>query len=298
MTLYDILGLSRDATPDEIRAAYRALAKQYHPDLVHQADGDTKKLAEERLKAINEAYTILSDPVEREKYHRVMWTSRDPARRYQKIFPPRQASPSNGKPKERRSIDPAEEVLIQLSALRADLDYLHHRQQVKRRRFMFGALLSTLIVFFFMWLENATLSTTQYDLIPWLGSFLFTFLSCELVALPIMINSGAMRISRYPGVSTPMGLSLSIFAGTTLACVAIVAPRTGSPMLQEVFILGGLPLSFALLIHVYLIRRLSRLQESLFTEEQNTLNQRIRSLERQLETLRARPHEDFRKNPQ
>ena len=287
MTLYDILGLSRDATPDEIRAAYRALAKQYHPDLFHQSDGETKKLAEERLKAINEAYTILSDPVAREKYHRVMWTSRDPARRYQKIFPARQTS-SNGKPHEKRPPDPAEEILIQLSALRADLDYLSHRQYIKRRRFMFGTLLSTLVVFFFMWMENLTLSTTNYDLIPRLGSFLFTFLSCELIALPIIINASGMRIPRYPGVSTPVGFSLAVFAGTTLACTAIIAPRTGNPIAHGTFITGGIVISLALLIHVYLTRRLSRLQEILFADEQHTLNQRIRALERQLNNIRKK----------
>lgn len=288
MTLYDILGLSRDATPEQIRIAYRALAKQYHPDLVQQADGDTKKLAEERLKAINEAYSTLIDPVEREKYHRVMWTHRDPARRYQKIFPQRQAPPSNGKPADKRAKDPAEDVLIQLSALRADLDYLMHRQHIKRRRFMGGTMLSTLIIFIFLWMENLTLSTTNYDLIPRLGSFLFTFLSSELIALPIIINASAMRIPRFPGVSTPVGFSLAVFAGTTLACTAIIAPREGNPISQASFISGGIAISLALLIHVYLTRRLSRLQEMLFTDEQNNLIQRIRALERRLNDIRKK----------
>lgn len=288
MTLYDILGLSRDASPDEIRAAYRALAKQYHPDLVRQADRETQHLAEERLKAINEAYTTLSDPVSRARYHQIMWTSRDPARRYQKIFPERKSS-SNGHPPPKRTADNTEHLLIQLSALRADLDYLQHRQQVKRRRFMFGALLSTLIVFFFTWLENLTLSTTQYDVIPWLGSFLFTFLCCELlIALPVIVNACAMRIPRFPGISTPMGFSVSIFAGTTLSCMAIIGPRAGSPMVQTTFIIGGIAISLALLLHVYLIRRLSRLQDIQFHQEKNTLKQQIRNLERQLDEIRKK----------
>lgn len=287
MTLYDILGLPRDATPDEIRAAYRALAKQYHPDLVQQADGDTKHLAEERLKAINEAYTTLNDPIAREKYHRIMWTSRDPARRYQKIFPPRKPS-ANGQAPKNKTVDPTEQLLIQLSVLRTDFDYIHYRQQVKRRRFMFGALFSSVIVFVFMWLENASLSTTQYHLIPWLGSFFFTFLCCELVALPIIINASAMRIPRYPGISTPMGLSLSIFTGTTLGCMAIFAPQTGGETLQAAFVTGGLAVSLALLVHVYLIKRLSHLQELLFREELITLNHHIRSLERQIDEIRKK----------
>lgn len=285
MTLYDVLGLSRDATPDEIRAAYRALAKQYHPDLVQQADGDTKHLAEERLKAINEAYTTLIDPVARASYHRVMWTSRDPARHYQRIFPPRKPS-ANGQTPKSKAADPADQLLIRLSVLRTDLDYIQYRQQVKRRRFMFGALFSTVIVFVFMWLENAALSTTQYHLVPWLGSFLFTFLCCELVALPIIINASAMKIPQYPGISTPMGLSLSIFTGTTLACVAIIAPHAGGEAIQAAFVTGGLAVSLALLVHVYLIKRLSHLQEQLFREELTTLKHHIRSLERQIDDIR------------
>ncbi|NJN44548.1 MAG: DnaJ domain-containing protein [Anaerolineae bacterium] len=232
----------RDASPEEIRASYRALAKKYHPDLVQQADGDTKKLAEERIKAVNEAYTILNDPNEREKYHRVMWTSRDPARKYQKIFPPRHAPPSsNGRSSQKQSNDPAGHILIQLQALRAEREFLSNRQYIKRRRFMGGALFSTLIVFFFMWMENATLSTTSYELIPRLGSFLFTFLSCELVALPIIINASAMQIPRYPGLSNPIGFSLAVVVGTTLACTAIIAPRTLNPVSSASFVMGGLP---------------------------------------------------------
>lgn len=288
MTLYDILGLTRDATPDEIRAAYRALAKQYHPDLVQQADGETKSLAEERLKAINEAYKTLSDPEARARYHRIMWTSRDPARRYQKIFPQRKTTTNGQVHTQKTTTDPAEPILVQLSALRADLDYLHYRQHVKRRRFMFGSLLSALIIFFFMWLENAVLSTTQYDLIPRLGSFLFTFLSSELIAIPVIINASGMRIPRYPGISNPVVFSFAVFVGTTLACAAIMAPRANGVPTQSAFLIGGIAVSCALLVHVYWIRRLSHLQETLFLEELNTLKQRIRSLERQLEEIRKK----------
>ena len=59
---YKILGVSRDAKPDEIRKAYRKLAKQYHPD-VNKEPG-----AEEKYKEINEAYEVLKDPAKREKY--------------------------------------------------------------------------------------------------------------------------------------------------------------------------------------------------------------------------------------
>lgn len=59
---YKILGVSRDAKPDDIRKAYRKLAKQYHPDVNKSPD------AEEKYKEINEAYEVLKDPAKREKY--------------------------------------------------------------------------------------------------------------------------------------------------------------------------------------------------------------------------------------
>lgn len=59
---YEILGVSRNATQKEIQAAYRKLARKYHPD-VNKEPG-----AEERFKAINEAYEVLKDPEKRKKY--------------------------------------------------------------------------------------------------------------------------------------------------------------------------------------------------------------------------------------
>ena len=55
---YEVLGVAPTATPDEIRAAYRRLARLYHPDL-NAGDGAE---AEARMQAINEAYNTLSDP--------------------------------------------------------------------------------------------------------------------------------------------------------------------------------------------------------------------------------------------
>lgn len=59
---YKILGVSRDAKPEDIRKAYRKLAKQYHPD-INKDSG-----AEEKYKEINEAYEVLKDPEKRQKY--------------------------------------------------------------------------------------------------------------------------------------------------------------------------------------------------------------------------------------
>ena len=60
---YETLGVSKTATSDDLRKAFRKLARQYHPDVAKD-----KKTAEEKFKQINEAYEILSDPSKREKY--------------------------------------------------------------------------------------------------------------------------------------------------------------------------------------------------------------------------------------
>lgn len=61
---YEVLGISRSASADEVRRSYRRLARQYHPDL-NPADE-----AEERFKEINEAYEVLSDDNRRASYDR------------------------------------------------------------------------------------------------------------------------------------------------------------------------------------------------------------------------------------
>jgi len=60
--LYEILGISRTATQEEIRKAYRRLARELHPD----SSGDPA--TEERFKEVTAAYEILSDPNKRERY--------------------------------------------------------------------------------------------------------------------------------------------------------------------------------------------------------------------------------------
>lgn len=59
---YQALGVARDAPADAIKKAYRKLARKYHPDVSREAD------AEQRMKEVNEAYEVLSDPEKRAAY--------------------------------------------------------------------------------------------------------------------------------------------------------------------------------------------------------------------------------------
>ena len=60
--LYEILGIARDASPSEIKAAYRRLARTLHPDV------NSDPADQERFKEITGAYEILSDPAKRQRY--------------------------------------------------------------------------------------------------------------------------------------------------------------------------------------------------------------------------------------
>lgn len=61
---YEVLGVNKNATDEELKKAYRKLAKKYHPD----ANPDNKKEAEAKFKELNEAYEVLSDKQKRQNY--------------------------------------------------------------------------------------------------------------------------------------------------------------------------------------------------------------------------------------
>lgn len=69
---YEVLGVSKNATDDEIKRAYRKLAKKYHPDLNKEPD------AAEKFKEVNEANEVLSDPKKRQAYDQFGFAGVDP----------------------------------------------------------------------------------------------------------------------------------------------------------------------------------------------------------------------------
>ncbi len=74
MKYYTVLDLSPDATAEQIKTAYRILVQLHHPDRLQQANDGVRQYAEDKLKRINEAYTVLSDPARRAKYDATLRT--------------------------------------------------------------------------------------------------------------------------------------------------------------------------------------------------------------------------------
>ncbi|MEW6105811.1 MAG: DnaJ domain-containing protein, partial [Bacillota bacterium] len=71
---YEVLGVDRNASQDEIKKAFRKLARKYHPDMNKEDPS-----AEEKFKEINEAYEVLSDPEKRRRYDQFGHAAEGPA---------------------------------------------------------------------------------------------------------------------------------------------------------------------------------------------------------------------------
>lgn len=72
MNYYEILDLSPSATSLQIRRAHRELVQIYHPDRMYNLSTQVRRRAEDKLKIINKAYTVLMNPQDRAKYDIVL----------------------------------------------------------------------------------------------------------------------------------------------------------------------------------------------------------------------------------
>lgn len=282
MTFYDFLGVPPDASQEEIRSAYRALARRNHPDSQQGADPETRKIAEENIKAINAAYHALSDPVRRRDYHRVMWTRVDPARSYR--YRPLGAQPSGSTlPKTGAPAQPgapprtpaSSSIYLEILQTREEREQTIKRQQRKRSRLWMSVGFTSLLVYFFM-LFGMQLYPSPADLLP----LMLYFAGAELITLSIILVASGMRFGSGHPLGEPASLSLMMFLGTLVTCSSAV--RSQMLLARPSGAHFGLMISTALLVHLLLSTRLGRLQEVLFQAEIRRLDEHLKDLERKL----------------
>src|SRR5262245_65677568 len=100
MKYYEILDIPPSATDEQIRAAYRILVQLHHPDRLQQMSPAVREYAEERLKKINQAYSVLGDPERRAVYDASQQQRQRaaPADEYAAAYEEPGAGPRRGRP--------------------------------------------------------------------------------------------------------------------------------------------------------------------------------------------------------
>ncbi|MCC7358603.1 MAG: J domain-containing protein [Anaerolineales bacterium] len=96
MNFYELLSIAPSADSEQIRAAYRALAQIYHPDRLAHLKPEARAFAEERFKALNQAYGVLSDPAKRAAYDLSLQRPAPPPRAAMRGEPPSTYTPPTG----------------------------------------------------------------------------------------------------------------------------------------------------------------------------------------------------------
>ncbi len=277
MTFYDMLGLPREATQEEIRAAYRELARQYHPDGMQNAQPGVRAQAEENLKAINAAYDTLGNPAKRLAYHEVMWTRHDPARKYKFRGPGGAAFPrENGAPAKGRDPDQSAALRQEIQFLKQERIHLAGRQGVRQRRLWLAAGFTTLLVFVLMSFRAGLPSAQEATSLV----FLF-FVGVEMIALPLMVSASGMALVQ--GTANPVMTVISITAGFLLVYLTTLSAPYG--LWSQPTTYSGIVVSAALGVHLLAGMRLSRAQEELFNLERRSLDERLRLLESRLDQM-------------
>lgn len=157
MNYYRTLGVPFTATRKEIKAAFRRLAKECHPDL-HPNDPD----AERRFKALNQAYETLFDPSLRRKYHQQL------ARRMK--------STSSSKAKTKPFTQ--QEKAAFYAAMREE----QRMMKLRRKIMIFGMPTFTVIIYIFLvvWAWNHGMLNWQYGIIMFIASAFLAFVPSAL----------------------------------------------------------------------------------------------------------------------
>lgn len=286
MTFYDILGVPHDAAQEEIRTAYRVLARRYHPDsLPSDADPESVSEAEEISKALNAAYHTLSDPVRRRAYTHVMFTRLDPARQYghrppkavnrQAAFKREQAENS------RRQAATASSLLSEIQQTRNELKHILSQQQVRRRNFWMSAGFTSLLVYILIAL-GLQFFPSPVDFLP----ILVFFVGSELISQAVIMHFGGLKIERFPFFGSPVTFSITVFLGTMLSSAGI--SQQGIQFARPSGLYFGLVMSLSLLVHLHLVIRMGKHQDGVFSAEIRHLDDHLQHLEQQLQDLKEK----------